>query len=726
MKVFYKLFLSYLSLFLIPILIVMYIAVHSVVASYKDDITEQSIKSAETVANSVDGQLRLSSVMRYALERDVDVLNFESAQFNNYTDKVIVAKTVSNRLYLYSNYQESILSNAVYFSDDDTIIDTTNIYTTEEYYNRYIKDTGVTFEEFKKNINSGSTVYAADSYFVVSQLVRQNNGKNIVSLVMFDSASIINMHTKQAEYTLKSYFIIKDTNSAIIAKSDNFPEDIDAENVQGDVDTVIDDLGNDDVYAVAKDSIVKGLRYYCIFSSEEVDEPINQILLIFVLAMLAMMVIIVLTSYIVSKKLYTPFEAYLQDEGNDDGYNKNITALISDVLMSNTELKNDITERKKYVCNDLLRSFLRNSREMSENSINTMLEDYEITTEYNSFQCAVVKFDENVDISAEKLMLLSSLRNSAKDRAVNYFVLPIQTRDIVLMLNHSLNEKESEKELSDMIILLLKSGRIHARVSLGSVVGSIRKFSKSYEDALICSETSKELIATATEQRKAIESGIYFSKDERQHLKEITIAGDSKAIQSFFGALQRNATKDNIFTTGIMQYLCYALIDLLAEIINNTNIKDSETDKIYSRCQTAISGFDFSKTLQIIKNAYIEIGARITTQKSEYGLELKDKIIDCINNNYSNKDISLRFVSDELHISYNYLCKVFKEQTGEVFLDYLHRIRIDEAKRLLEETDMRIGDIAEQVGYMNANSFIRKFKQVMGITPGEYRISRHN
>ena len=92
-----------------------------------------------------------------------------------------------------------------------------------------------------------------------------------------------------------------------------------------------------------------------------------------------------------------------------------------------------------------------------------------------------------------------------------------------------------------------------------------------------------------------------------------------------------------------------------------------------------------------------------------------------INENYRNINLSLEEVATELSLSVYSLSRFFKEQTGVTFTDYLIRLRMDEAKRLLRETDATIKDIVQSIGYMDAPNFMRKFKILEGVTLGEYR-----
>jgi len=67
--------------------------------------------------------------------------------------------------------------------------------------------------------------------------------------------------------------------------------------------------------------------------------------------------------------------------------------------------------------------------------------------------------------------------------------------------------------------------------------------------------------------------------------------------------------------------------------------------------------------------------------------------------------------------------QAFKEMTGRTPIDYLNQVRIDKAQQLLLLTDDRLDDIAQAVGYSNEYYFNRKFKQKVGVTPGQYRSS---
>lgn len=85
------------------------------------------------------------------------------------------------------------------------------------------------------------------------------------------------------------------------------------------------------------------------------------------------------------------------------------------------------------------------------------------------------------------------------------------------------------------------------------------------------------------------------------------------------------------------------------------------------------------------------------------------------------KDISLTRVAEALKVHPNYLSSVFKAGVGRRFVDYAREIKVEEAKRLLKETPLKVYEVAAAVQYQDVNHFTRTFKKLVGCSPSEYR-----
>lgn len=92
-----------------------------------------------------------------------------------------------------------------------------------------------------------------------------------------------------------------------------------------------------------------------------------------------------------------------------------------------------------------------------------------------------------------------------------------------------------------------------------------------------------------------------------------------------------------------------------------------------------------------------------------------------IEHHFANPDLSLNHLSDEFKVNPKYVSQLFKDEFGVKFVDYLAQVRIEHAKKRLLESEDPVQDVATSVGYTHSFSFIRVFKKVVGLTPGDYR-----
>lgn len=101
-----------------------------------------------------------------------------------------------------------------------------------------------------------------------------------------------------------------------------------------------------------------------------------------------------------------------------------------------------------------------------------------------------------------------------------------------------------------------------------------------------------------------------------------------------------------------------------------------------------------------------------------------DGIIDYIQHNY-HEDIKLKKLAPKFGYNSSYLGKIFAKKMDISFNDFLHKVRIDEAKNLLLNSNYKIYEIAVLLGYKNVDYFHLRFKQFENTTPNEYRISNN-
>lgn len=97
-----------------------------------------------------------------------------------------------------------------------------------------------------------------------------------------------------------------------------------------------------------------------------------------------------------------------------------------------------------------------------------------------------------------------------------------------------------------------------------------------------------------------------------------------------------------------------------------------------------------------------------------------NKVIAYLHDHYE-EEITLTELAKLACMDDKYLSSVFKKKTGCSIIFYLHRLRIEQAKKLLKETQWSVGEIGGRVGFANDNYFIKIFKRFTGLTPAGYR-----
>lgn len=168
----------------------------------------------------------------------------------------------------------------------------------------------------------------------------------------------------------------------------------------------------------------------------------------------------------------------------------------------------------------------------------------------------------------------------------------------------------------------------------------------------------------------------------------------------------------------------YDLCFQIAYLINGAvGLNETQIKEILGQDQSVYKSIHALNTQSEIINWIIGLEqsiCRLITQKDEQKnhrliARTKKYILD-----HFADGISLDQVAEAINISPGYLSTIFRQYTGICFIDYLTGIKIDEAKRLLRESDNKIYEIAEILGYQNAYYFSKVFKKITGMTPSEF------
>ena len=121
----------------------------------------------------------------------------------------------------------------------------------------------------------------------------------------------------------------------------------------------------------------------------------------------------------------------------------------------------------------------------------------------------------------------------------------------------------------------------------------------------------------------------------------------------------------------------------------------------------------FAQHLGLMANQLV---MRITHTEPENMVKARHFIDD-----HHDEALALGDVAHAVNMSTFYFCKIFKKATGLTFTDYLARLRVEKAKELLAKPNVRISEVAFEVGFQSLTHFNRTFHRVLGESPSEYR-----
>lgn len=147
-----------------------------------------------------------------------------------------------------------------------------------------------------------------------------------------------------------------------------------------------------------------------------------------------------------------------------------------------------------------------------------------------------------------------------------------------------------------------------------------------------------------------------------------------------------------------LSYIHDNFTERLEDISNEEAIKNLAKDLIESYSNSLLDALSFSKN------------------------DLIDKALKIINKEYM-KGLTLEDLAKKLHLSKNYLCSLFKEETGFTFCQYLNTLKTNKAKKLLTEDKKTLEYISYECGFSSQAHFTMTFKKYTGKTPKEYKLS---
>ncbi len=303
-----------------------------------------------------------------------------------------------------------------------------------------------------------------------------------------------------------------------------------------------------------------------------------------------------------------------------------------------------------------------------------------------------------------------------------------QGKDLrTLLLLCTNRKKEFDKRVLDIcskiVNELKETMNLDATIGLGSYVQEVKDIYHSYEEAEHATEFryisgSRQVIEigmekTGSGENKALEQCI---ESYILHMK----AGEFEKTAKDIDKMKEEIWKTPIEKDRIFLYF-RQMMDKIGELLKGADLKDASIyQKQYEVLKNMMKDTTLEESLERLKGYGKEVEESLEGQKNTRGKRYAVLALNFIEKNYGDSSLNLATVCSYLNISTSRFSSIFKNTTGKTFMEVLIQTRMEKAKELLSNTDMKNYEIAEKVGFSDPHYFSISFKKIIGKTPTEF------
>ena len=266
--------------------------------------------------------------------------------------------------------------------------------------------------------------------------------------------------------------------------------------------------------------------------------------------------------------------------------------------------------------------------------------------------------------------------------------------------------------------------------AIGKTVEHLSQLNTSYEDAkkiLSASSSSENRIISSDDLEKSengsTEAALLELKEGDPLVDKLKYAAKSdiqSIIEESMELIKKNPDQFSVFASYLLVDLIFAVSKLVEKL--GGDIKELNPEILQRKfIDDAVSDENrFTKTLEQVLNFALEFrDSKMTGKYADVILKAKKYIEE----NYADQNTTLTTVAEAVALSPNHFSTIFSQECKTTFIEYLTNVRLENAKRLMRETDMKGYDIAYDCGFSDPHYFSYIFKKNTGLSPREYKLS---
>ncbi|MGN6711204.1 response regulator [Anaerocolumna jejuensis] len=296
---------------------------------------------------------------------------------------------------------------------------------------------------------------------------------------------------------------------------------------------------------------------------------------------------------------------------------------------------------------------------------------------------------------------------------------------LVIALNESIDYRKIIGRIGIIRLELSDRTKMQVSVGIGLPHKDIKGLRKSFVEASIALnyKVIKGLnsIIVYDEIKNIDGKTAFVDQEDIKCLEECMDLVDNEGCVRIVEKIFKKIEKDQDLSLEDLQLLS---LNLILSGSRKMPFMQFQMNEFLGRNILSLESISNFKTIEQLKNWIINILKGMNELMLKQNIPEKRDVVEEVKKYLSKNfasDIKLTDISEKFFINPFYFSQLFKKRTGDTYQNYLTNLRINRAKKLLEETDLKIFEICEMVGYTDTNHFNKVFERIIGIRPSEYK-----
>ncbi len=310
---------------------------------------------------------------------------------------------------------------------------------------------------------------------------------------------------------------------------------------------------------------------------------------------------------------------------------------------------------------------------------------------------------------------------------------PLNDRLVIYIPTEKLDEyqdlelfkKKSQEVFRSLFESLNSYTPLRFKIGIGRI-HSVQDFTISYEEAyLAASDSTIDDVKFYKEKNERQSSASNYIPDNLLKIfQTVLISEDFQKASEIFEqiyitVMEKTGWEIDVLKTVVIE-LAFVIEIVMRQKFNSVELSALRQNFIHN----VVKLTDFKELKSSFIDFLFRVRVNLVEQYDKNLGEVVANVLKYINNNFAKEDITLQDIAKNMNISYHYLSKIFKEEIGKSFVEYLTELRIGKAMQLLNDPTLSIKEIAQSVGYSDPNYFSKAFRKVAGLSPTEYRMGK--